>query len=68
MTNKIRLTIHVNSLLSLANNRRIYFKHPQLDSDIEIVLGEDIAQLELWTIDDMKYLANAQHTKPENMN
>ena len=68
MSNKIRLTIHVNSLLSLAHNRRIYFKHPQLDSDIEIVLGEDIAQLELWTIDDMKFLANVQHYRKEDMN
>lgn len=64
---KIRLTMHINSLLSLAANRHIYFKYPDLQADIEICLGDDIAQLELYMIND-NMLGNIPGMKKEDIN
>lgn len=49
--NKIRLTLHTNSLVSLAGQRSILFTHPSLDCDIELCLGADIGRLEVCIVD-----------------
>ena len=43
---KVRLTLHIESLVKLAETRSITFKHPSLEHDIELVLGSDIGKLE----------------------
>ena len=52
--NKIRLTLHLKSLLALAENRHITFNHPQLEQPIELCIGDDV-DLVVQLLDDKQW-------------
>ena len=43
---KIRLTLHIESLVRLSESRSIKYKDPSSDREIELVLGTDIGKIE----------------------
>lgn len=57
---KVRLTLHLESLIKLAEARHIIFKHPNLEHDIELVLGEDIGGIEYVILPMSEYEKEAQ--------